>query len=176
MKKILIASIIFMLSCFCIISNAVVTNSSEYSNEKVYVFYEENNENYEKEKQWLEENPNIRKEYVNISENGELLNKVKDALKIKKDKLPLTVIGSNYLIGFDEKTQNKINEIIENYKTSGEYTDIVEKIRNGEDVKELVKTNKPNGIAKTILIIIGIILVVCILIEIKNKKTVKARH
>ena len=50
MKKILFISIFLISLSFSIISNAVVTNSSEYNNVKVYVLYNEENEVYQQEK------------------------------------------------------------------------------------------------------------------------------
>ena len=51
MKKVFFISIFLMLICFISVSNAIVTNSSEYSNVKVYVFYNEENEVYKQEKE-----------------------------------------------------------------------------------------------------------------------------
>lgn len=179
MKKQLIIFFLLILLCFPIVSKAVVTNSIEYDGTKIYVFYQESNENYEKEKQWLEDNTNIRKEYINTNENNELYTKVKDVLKIKKDKLPLTIIGSTYFIGFDEKTKNQINEAITSYENADQYGDVVEKIRNNEDVKDIVKQNegiyKQPGTSNNILIIVLIIVVVFILICILKAKGMKKR-
>ena len=58
MKKVFFISIFLMLICFISVSNAIVTNSSEYSNVKVYVFYNEENEVYKQEKEWLSEKLN----------------------------------------------------------------------------------------------------------------------
>ena len=177
MKKILFVSIVLILLSFNVVSNAIVTNSSEYSNVKVYVFYGDNNESYEQEKQWLDENTNIRKEYINTSENNELYNKIKNALKIKNDKLPLTIIGSTYFIGFDEKTKNQINEAIKSYQNAEQYGDAVEKIRDNEDVKDIIKQNEniykqtstSNNTVIIVLIIVVIFIIICIL-KAKGKK------
>lgn len=178
MKKILFTSIILILLSFNIISNAIVTNSSEYSNVKIYVFYNEENEVYQREKNWLDENINIRKEYINTNENEELFTKIKDALKIKNDKSPISIIGSIYFIGFDEKTQNNMKEAEDAYEKAEEYSDIVEKIRNNEDVKEIIKQNEKiykqpsnsNIIVNIIFIVIAICVILFIFKCLKKKK------
>ena len=186
MKKILFTSIIILiLLSFNVVSNAIVTNSSEYSNIKVYIFYNEENEVYQKEKQWLDENVNIRKEYINTNENGELFTKIKDSLKIKNDKLPISVVGSTYFIGFDEKIQTNIEEAVKAYEKAEEYGDIVEKIRNSEDVKDVIKQNEKiykqpgtsNVFLNVLAIIIAMFLIIFILrIILKKKKRARRSH
>ncbi len=185
MKKILFTSIVLILLLFPIVSKAVATNSSYYDGVKIYVFYEENSENFEQEKQWLEEDASIMKTYLNINENSELLSKVKDALKIGGNKLPITIIGSTYFIGFDEKVQNNMKEAVEAYKNVEEYGDIIEKIRNNEDAKDVIKQNeeiyKQPGKFNTVFNIILIIVVVCVVIlvivkSLKKKKTSTKSH
>lgn len=190
MKKVLLISITLILISINIASNAIVTNSAEYSNVKIYVFYEENNKNYEEEKQWLDENTNIRREYINTNENKELYNNTKEALNIKNDKLPITIIGSTYFVGFDEKVQNSIKEAIEAYENTEEYGDIIKKIKDKEDVKDIIQQNEEiykqpnlsNGFFNIIIIIIAILLVIFIIkkilkMKLKNKKkSKKSRH
>ncbi len=186
MKKILFTSIIILiLLSFSVVSNAIVTNSSEYSNVKIYVFYNEENEVYQQEKNWLDENINIRKEYINTNENEELFTKIKDALKIKNDKSPISIIGSTYFIGFDEKTQNNMKEAEDAYEKAEEYSDIVEKIRNNEDVKEIIKQNekiyKQPGNSNIIVNIIFIIVAICVILFIfkclkKKKRPRRSQH
>ena len=184
MRKILFISIIILiLLSFSVVSNAIVTNSSEYSNIKVYIFYNEENEVYQKEKKWLDENVNIRKEYINTNENGELFTKIKDSLKIKNDNLPISVVGSTYFIEFDEKIQTNIEEAVKAYEKAEKYGDIVEKIRNSEDVKDIVKQNEKvykqpntaNDFLNIIFVIIALFLVIFILRIILKKKK-RARH
>lgn len=181
MKRILFISIMLIVLSFGTISNAIVASSSQYSisSVKAYVFYNEENEVYNEEKTWLDENINIRKEYINTNDNNELFTKVKEALKIKKDKFPITIIGSTYFIGFDEKIKNNIEEAFNAYSEAEEYGDIVEKIKNNEDVTDLIKQNekiyKQKSNVNIILIIVITFIVVVLIIFIikailKNKK------
>ncbi len=179
MKRTLIISMMIVLLSFSVVSYAIVTNSSEYSNVKVYVFYNEENEAYQQEKNYLDENVNIRKEYINTNENEELFTKVKATLKIRNNKFPVLVIGSTYFTGFNEKIQNNIKEAEEAYENAEKYGDIVEKIRNNEDVKDVIKQNEEiyknsNSINVILMIILIIFVIGLITFSIylrKNKKT-----
>ncbi len=183
MKRILCISIALILLSFSIVSNAIITNSSEYSNVKVYVFYEDNNEKCEQEKQWINDNTNIREEYIKVSENGELFEKVKKALNIKKDELPIAIIGSAYFVGFDEKVQNSMKEAIAAYDGADEYGDLVEKLKKDENVDELIKQNEEiykqpknsNNLVKIILIVLVIVIIIIIAgrLYVQNKKKKK---
>ena len=173
MKKILYISLFFVLLCINSLSYAIVTNSSLYSNVKVYVLYNEENGEYTQEKNLLNENVNIQKEYINVNEDEELYDKIKDALKIKKDKFPVTVIGATYFVGYNEKVQNSIKETIEIYDKADNYVDIVEKIKNNEDVSDDIKQKRSNILVISIvflLVIFSFILLICIIKKNKRKK------
>ena len=64
-------------------------------------------------------------------ENAELLKKVNDVFSIKRAGVPTNIIGDTVISGFDDTIGNKIERAIVFYKEN-EYTDIVEKIKNGE--------------------------------------------
>ena len=180
MKKILFISLLLLLFIFSNFSSAVVTNSSLYSNVRVYVFYNEENESYNEEKNYLDKNVNIGKEYINTNENEELYSKVKDDLKIRNNKFPVTVIGSTYFTGYNEKIQNKINEAIDAYDKAENYSDIVDKIKDNEDVKYAIKQNNQiykdkqinitNIIIIVLLIICGVLVISYIIKRIYKKK------
>ncbi len=143
-----------------IISKAAVGNTSSLTGEvKLYFFYENNCEECDKEKNWLEEytstHGRINVNYYNKNDNEELFNNVKKSLKIKKETLPLTIIGSNYIKGFDE---NKIIEILNAYQNK-DYCNLVEKLENNEAIDNCLKENKNIYQEKTnnkTLIIVGI--------------------
>ena len=184
MKKVFFISIFLILICFTGVSNAIVTNSSTYSNVKAYVLYNEENDLFKEQKEWLDKNLDIRKEYINTNENNELYQKIKDVLKIKKDKFPLIIIGSSYFVNFDDKVQNNIKEAEKAYKNAKEYGDIVEKLKNNEDVKEVIKQNEKiyknkntfNVIIKVVIIVIAVLLVIVILNILLKKKLNKTTN
>ena len=121
---------------------------------------------------------NARKEYINTNENSELYNKIKDVLKIKKDNLPIIVVGSTYFIGFDEKIQSNIEEAVKAYENAEKYGDIVDKVRNNEDVKDIIKQNEEiykqpntsNVFLNVIFVIIALFIIIFILKIVLEKK------
>ena len=184
MKKIIIMFFLLMCLCFPIKSNAVATNSS-YS-VKIYSFFQNDCKNCDKEKEWLE---NYRKEsfidieYINIDNNDELYNKVKKELSIKKNKTPLVIIGSNYFVGFNNKTKDKLTKAIKSYEEADSYCDTVSKIRKNENIKDCINKNKgiynqqkTSLFVKVIIVIISICLIVGTSLIIKKKKLLSRLH
>ncbi len=178
MKKQLLMFFLLTFLCFPILSQAFATNSN-YDNIKVYSFYNKNNDEV---KEWLEEelkdNSRVKVEFINVDSNKNLDTKVRKTLNIKKDKLPLMVIGSNYFIGFNNKTKQNLTKAIKAYEKTDNYCDVVSKIKDGNDVKDCINQNKgiynqPSQIStsiKVILIIIGIGLIVGIVLIIWKKE------
>lgn len=78
-------------------------------------------------------------EVGNISEsyyekNVDLFKNVVDKLGIDKSfKVPFTIIGDRYYIGFDDSTKESIDKLLKEDVS----IDVVEKIINGEDVKDI---------------------------------------
>ena len=182
MKKLLFIFFLLMFLCFPLESNAIVTNSS-YSI-KVNIFVKNACEDCEKEKEWLEEYKKesfIDIEYINIDDNKELYDKIKEVLTIKDNEIPLVVIGSNYFGGFNNKIQDELTKAIKSYEEVDSYCDAVLRIRNNENAKECLKINKgvynqSKGLSvsiKVIVVIISICLIIGVGLIIKKKKLFK---
>ena len=174
---------IFLILMIPFTVKAIATNSS-YTDINVYFFYEENCEECDKAKEWLEtefkENYRVRIEYLKIEENKELNEKLKESLKIKKNKYPLMIIGSNTFIGFNEKTKSNLKEAIKSYEEVNDSCDVVSKIRNDEDIKECLNQNKDIykepfefPIYGVILIVFFICLIIGVFFMMKKKKGLK---
>ena len=177
MKKQLFMFLMLMLLCFPIKSNAVVTNSS-YS-VKVNFFYESDCKKCEKEKEWLEDYKSthyINIEFIDINEEKDLYENIKNNLKIKNNNLPLITIGTNYFIGFNEDVNTQITKAITSYEKTDDYCDIVSKTQNNEDIKDCIKSNKgiynkQNSIfLKAMIVVISIVLIIGIVVIIKRKE------
>ena len=146
MKK----SLFVILACVLLLPslevNAVVTNSSQYADLKVYLFGEENCELCAEEKEWLQEYSNkentVSFEYFDKTEKEELFKTIKDKLFSKEDDLPITIIGSNYFVGFNDQVKDKIKEAATAYNEADSYCDIVARARNNGDMEECLETNK----------------------------------
>lgn len=180
MKRVLIFIIALLFIYTPIKVSAVVVSSSTLDKKAVvYVFIDNDSEDSEKEKAWLEEyikeNKDIKVEYINISNKSELTQKVKNALDIKDDKLPLTIIGTTYFVGYNDKTKENIKTAIEAYIEKEGHCDVVKNVQNNESIEECKKQNegiyepKKSSIGKIIIIALLIICTTSLII-IKIKK------
>ena len=177
MNKLLSIIIIFIILIIPINVNAVVSNS--FYNIKINVFYKDNCKECEEEKEWIEdykEDKFINVEYINIKDNEKLYNEIKESLKIKKDNVPLVIIGSNYFLGFNDRIKGNLIEAIKAYEENKDYCDVVTKIKNKEDIKECLKVNKniyKDNIFISVIIMIIAIIVLVIVGRLVVKKIVK---
>ncbi len=168
MKKYLII-LLFIIIFYPYKVDGVVTNATDISKVRVNFFYNDNEESL-KGKNWLnsylEDKDDVTKEYISIKDNKELYNEVKNILKIKKDNVPLIVIGSNYFLGFNEKTKDKIKTVIKEYQNSDKQCNLISMIRNNKDTDECLEIN--SNIYKEdnhiIYFVIGIILIIIFII------------
>ncbi len=180
MKKLIWAiSLLLLLVPFT--SEGAVTNSSSYGTVKTYIFYKSDCDECDESIAWIKDYINkhtyVTSEYVDIDKNSELFDKVKNQLKIKKDDLPLIVIGTNYFNGFDEKVETKVIEVLEAYHDQ-DYCDVISKINDNADIKDCLKQNRKfykqsNSSAIIIWIVVSCVLVVgaiTVWILIKRKK------
>ncbi len=160
MKKLFI--LIYLLLIFPKTYNAITSTSSSYNNDlKVYVFYDDNCKNCNKEKEWLDTIKNIDVSYLNIKDNNNLLKTIKKELNIKKDKYPLTIIGTTY---FNKYNKKSIENAIASYKDKS-YCDLIYKIENNDNIDNCKKINKDIYKEKNnILIIIILVVLLSILI------------
>ena len=96
------------------------------------------------EKEWLEtleaNNDYLKVNYYEVTEYDELVTSVRNEFLIEGSSVPLTVIGTDYFIGFGNSSKARIMNTIEKYKEV-DYCDIVEKIENGEDTLECYDVN-----------------------------------
>ena len=94
---------------------------------------------------WLtelaERNSYIKINYYEVTEYEELVSKVRKELEIKDQAVPLTVIGSDYILGFGDSTKAKMMNMIEKYHEK-DYCDLVTLIVNGEDTEDCYKQNE----------------------------------
>jgi len=89
----------------------------------LYLFHGAECPHCAEEKVWLEDIKDKYKKDLNVyyfevwhdTENVKLLNQVKKVLDIKKDGVPLTIIGEKYYVGFSKTTGSSIENVIKNY-------------------------------------------------------------
>ena len=114
-----IKKIIFFMVMFCFL----IPFASAEEKVDLYLFYGSGCPHCASEKEFLEQiEPNYEQLEVHLyevwsnEENQELLGKVKEALNIDQSGVPVTVIGTDYFVGYNQDTATKIEEKIKNYQ------------------------------------------------------------
>lgn len=170
MKK-LISILVLIVLLIPVATHAAIANSSSLSDVRVYVVTNEKCKECDKEIEWLK---SIKSEYIRLSvisidseSDEELITKIKEALKIKKDDLPLTILGTNYFIGYDDKIKDNIANAIESYNDYDKHCELVTKLKNDEDITECIKENEdiykePSNKMLVIIIIVIVLLIIII--------------
>ncbi len=150
MKKILFCLILLILVFVPSSTFAYATGSDAESEAKltIYLFYSEECPHCHKEREWLKsytkEHPEVKVKYYEREANSELLSSVRKSLSIKNSYVPLTVIGSDYFIGYNDDIQKQIDEATFSYKNSDDFCDIVSLVEDGKDIAGCKTKN--NGI------------------------------
>lgn len=131
MKKIRI--VLFILISFFIFNPCVFAKE----NIKVYFFHGDGCPHCKEENKFLEKMedkyPKIKIEKYEVWKNKDnqvLMEIVKDKMKITDNGVPLTIIGSTYVVGYADTYNDKLERIINFYLDSNKYSDLVGSIKN----------------------------------------------
>ena len=93
---------------------------------------------------WLKEiekrNDYIKINYYEVTEYTDLVAKVRDELGILGDGVPITVIGTDYILGFGDSIKAKMMNLIDKYHEK-DYCDIVPLIIDNKDTSECYLQN-----------------------------------
>lgn len=150
MKKFLTYIILFLWVLFPISVSAYTTASTPADQTKVtiYLFYSEECPHCHREREWLANyqkfNPDVKIEYYERNEHSDFVSKVRKSLSIKNSYVPLTVIGSDYFIGYNADIEKQMREAVDAYKEHSDYCDIVSLVKEGKDTEGC--RTKNNGI------------------------------
>lgn len=131
MKKIII-TLIFLFSFIPFISAKEV---------KLYLFYSDSCPHCAHEKEFLVTIDNIKIKKYEVSQYSKLYDKVVDKLNIDSNGVPLTIIGSDYVVGFSENTKTEIKEMINAYSKK-DYCDVVDLIIKNKDITSCINENE----------------------------------
>lgn len=133
-KKKLICLIFIFLFIPCISAKEKVT---------INLFHLDTCPHCKDEIKWLKtiEDKNIEVKYYEVTENKDLYYELLEKLDISETGVPLTIIGSDYLIGYSDSIQDDINNLIEVY-SENEYCDSVSLISNGKNISKCLEKNK----------------------------------
>lgn len=133
LRKILFIFILtFLFIPFCNASKKDVT---------INLFYSSSCPHCKHEKEFLSTLDNIEVNKYEVSEYSDLLLKVRNELGIKESVVPITVIGSDYVIGFSDEIEIEILSMIDSYSKK-EYCDIVDLIIENKDTSKCMSINK----------------------------------
>lgn len=135
-KKVLF---IFILSFFFI--PCINAESSKISDITIYLFHSNSCPHCKKEKEFLSTLKDVKVKKYEISDNYEFLEKVRIELDIKESSVPLTIIGSDYIIGYNDEIKSQILDMIEDYRKE-DHCDVVDLIIDDKDIKKCLETNK----------------------------------
>ena len=106
----------------------------------IYLFHSNTCPHCKSEIEFLSTIDNINVKKYEIGTYSKLLTKVRDSLDIKESSVPLTVIGSDYVIGFNEDTKNQILDMIDSYSKTN-YCDIVDNVISNKNTDDCIKQN-----------------------------------
>ena len=130
-------------------SNITSNTNNDYDESKVgtnkvnfYLFYLSTCPHCHEELEWLE---TIEKKYsylniikYEVQENSELYEKVVEKMNINDYHVPLTIIGSDYMIGYSSTKNEDFINLIKKYSTYSS-CDVVNTIKNNGDVEKCMK-------------------------------------
>lgn len=178
MKKLAITLLIMILS-LPVMVNAVVWGSASPDNVNVYIFTSDSCKSCDKTVQYVEklkeENIRVVVHTMDSTDNQELLDQVKDSLKIKSKKLPLVIIGTNFFTG----NEKELEKGIQAYLGKDEHCDLIATIQDKGDIQACIQKNdgiyeQPKGfpvfaIVAAIVVVIAIAAIVVIVVKKKSK-------
>ena len=107
----------------------------------IYLFYSETCPHCASEKEYLETLDNINVKKYEVSQYSKLYDKVVKRLDIDTQSVPLTIIGTDYTIGFSEDTKNELKNMIDAY-SKVEYCDSIDLIIRNKDITDCLKQNE----------------------------------
>lgn len=131
MKKIVFTILLFLMFISGI-------NASDL---EIHLFYSESCPHCSKEKEFLATLENVKVKKYEVSQYSKLYGKVIDRLNIDTNSVPLTIIGSDYIIGYTETNNDEILDMISSY-SSTDYCDAVDLIIQNKDISECLKNNE----------------------------------
>lgn len=138
MKKILIIIVFFLL--FFVNTNATFAYDVD-----LYLFHSSSCPHCKEEKDYLKQ---LEKDYdyldvhyYEVHDNMLVTSKVKEGLNIKENYVPITIVGSDYIIGFSDVTRSEIKSLIEKYHDN-KGCDAVAKILDDKKIDDCIKQNK----------------------------------
>lgn len=146
MKKILIVMLLFILvGCGKVKTEEPIVEPKEPDNVVVINLFHWNQCSHCKEEiTWLKElderRDDIKINYYEVTEYTDLVTAVREELYVMGEGVPLTVIGTDYILGFGDSTKARITNLIDKY-SGKDYCDIVSLVKDNKDTEECYLQN-----------------------------------
>ena len=187
MKKLLYLIAIFTI-LIPITCHAAVATSSDKRDLNIYLFTDDECETCNEEQKWLEEkyqnDTQVYIKIINVKNQNEIYTKTRDILNIKKENVPVTVIGSNYFYGFSNSMKKTLEEVVDTYLKNDQYCNVIAKIQDNKEIEDCMNQNKEiyhpktglSTLVKIVLGMVGIGFVVGMIFLIQKKKLLSRLH
>ena len=107
----------------------------------INLFYSSTCPHCKAEKLFLDKLDNVEVKKYEVSAYPTLTKDVMKNLSIKESSVPITVIGSDYIIGYSDEIQSDIFDMIDSYSKK-DYCDVVDTTINEENIEECLKKNE----------------------------------
>lgn len=130
---------------FLIISLFIFIPSVSAKEAVVYFFHSDTCPHCAREKEYLKEiEDDVTIKSYEVSRYSNLNKKVRTRLNITDSSVPLTIVGSDYIIGYSEDLKEEINNLINSYDDK-DYCDAVKLIidnKNQDKIEKCIEKNK----------------------------------
>ena len=140
MKKVLRVLLSFIVVFICISS----VKAKSYVD--LYLFHSNSCPHCQAERKYLKK---LEQKYdylkvheYEMSKYPKLLKKVRRAYKIDNSYVPLTIVGSDYIIGYTESYNKQFKQLVESYHDFNGGYNVVNRIINDKDYKKVLKKNE----------------------------------
>jgi len=135
----------FLYSLLFVFISFISISIVSAKNVNLYLFHSSTCPHCKEERAYLKK---LKKKYDYLSvkeyevhDSALVTEKVRDGLGIKESYVPITVIGSDYIIGFSSATKDDIESLIKEYNDT-DYCDVVNSIIKDKDYKKCMDKNK----------------------------------
>ena len=128
----------FLFIIICLLSFIPFVSAKKVA---INLFYSSTCPHCKAEKEFLATLDDVEVKKYEVSAYPTLTREVMDNLNIKESSVPITIIGSDYIIGYSDEIKDDILDMIDSYK-SKDYCDVVDTTIDDGDIKSCLKKNK----------------------------------
>ena len=128
----------FLFIVICLLSFIPFVSAKKVT---INLFYSSTCPHCKAEKMFLDTLDDVEVRRYEVSAYPSLTQEVMNNLNIKESSVPVTIIGSDYIIGYSDEIKDDILDMIDAYSKK-DYCDSVDATIDEEDIKSCLKNNK----------------------------------